>query len=180
MTTDLAVGQFFDNLCEVAAEDACWIWQGKQLKNGYGFLAGAGLVHRLAFRLAYGPIPKKLHVCHRCDIKLCVNPEHLFLGTSGDNLRDASKKGRLRRTPEMCAKLSTVLTGVKKSPEACARLSILRKGKPGHPQSAETRIKLGIAMKGKQNTLGYHHTPETKAKQRLARLAYLASKKQQF
>lgn len=54
------------------------------------------LAHRVAWELVHGPIADDLCVLHRCDNRLCVNVEHLFLGTRGDNIRDASVKGRAR------------------------------------------------------------------------------------
>lgn len=50
---------------------------------------------RVLWQLLHGPIPTEMHVCHRCDNVLCINPNHLFLGTRSDNLRDASRKKRL-------------------------------------------------------------------------------------
>lgn len=51
--------------------------------------------HRFAWELKHGPIPPGMQVCHRCDVPLCVNDAHHFLGTQGDNLKDAARKGRL-------------------------------------------------------------------------------------
>jgi hypothetical protein len=54
---------------------------------------------RLAWTLLRGEIPVGLSVCHRCDTPLCVNPDHLFLGTQRDNMYDAIAKGRLKMPP---------------------------------------------------------------------------------
>lgn len=80
----------------------CWVWQGARSKKGkgHGVIGADGglkLTHRVAWELAYGPIPKGLFVCHHCDNPPCVRPDHLFLGTNQDNIRDASRKGRLTR-----------------------------------------------------------------------------------
>lgn len=87
----------------VCPHTGCWLWSGSLMKNGYGKIAlGAPsrakiLAHRASYELYVGPIPAGVFVCHRCDIRSCVNPDHLFLGSPLDNMRDASIKGRLPR-----------------------------------------------------------------------------------
>jgi hypothetical protein len=83
---------------KVNKTDGCWIWTAAKTRGGYGnFGLGSKRyvrAHRLAWELTYGSIPAGMFVCHRCDNPPCVNPSHLFLGTSSDNLRDCVAKGR--------------------------------------------------------------------------------------
>ncbi len=80
------------------AGSKCWIWKGAKTKRGYGHLSFLGkhvLAHRLMWILTFGAIHDGLEVCHSCDNPPCVNPEHLWLGTHSQNMKDAFKKGRL-------------------------------------------------------------------------------------
>lgn len=75
----------------------CWNWHGSINAYGYGRMLLSGKeakAHRIAWEKAYGPIPSGLCVLHTCDNRRCVNPEHLFLGTKGDNNSDRKVKGR--------------------------------------------------------------------------------------
>jgi hypothetical protein len=75
----------------------CWVWLASVGTHGYGQLSVGGrpaTVHTYSWKLHRGPTPNELYVLHSCDIKLCVNPSHLFLGTFQDNMDDRDGKGR--------------------------------------------------------------------------------------
>lgn len=80
--------RFWDN---VRKTDTCWLWKG-ECNDGYGrFYAHGGKVraHRFAWQMIHGRLaPKDMMVCHRCDVRPCVRPDHLYLGTHADNMFD--------------------------------------------------------------------------------------------
>ena len=88
----------FWNKVKKGSENECWEWQGCLSPLGYGqvssFAFGTSASHRVAWQYTHEAITKDVHVLHKCDNRKCCNPNHLFLGTHEDNMRDMRKKGR--------------------------------------------------------------------------------------
>lgn len=105
---------------EEAGETGCVVWTGAKATGGYGqFRLASGPVraHQVSFVLAHGPIPAGFVVRHTCHDPLCVNPNHLIIGTQADNMRDMVDAGRSRRGPwgpnpwKLCAKGAHIIIG---------------------------------------------------------------------
>lgn len=82
---------------KVRKTDDCWEWTGSRSVKGYGNFSINGRfirASRYSYELHFGPIQDGLFVCHRCDNPTCVRPDHLFLGTNSQNIRDCVEKGR--------------------------------------------------------------------------------------
>lgn len=130
----------------VRSPSGCLLWGGSLDTGGYGVVMVEGRpvkAHRVAWTVANGPIPDGLRVLHTCDVRNCIEPSHLWLGTQGDNIRDMWQKGRQ----------NLVMSGWNK----------------GRPHPPETRAK--IAAKAQMRPRRFH-TPESKAKMSAARAAW--------
>lgn len=82
---------------KVLKTDDCWIWQASCYENGYGAFRIGNFqkkAHRVSWELTNGKIPDKMQINHTCDNKLCVNPEHLYIGTQKQNREDSVNRGR--------------------------------------------------------------------------------------
>lgn len=100
------LAELFKARYRVEAKTGCWLWTGTRDKDEYGKLKAVFpgektkrpiLAHRLSWVLHRGPIPAGKLVCHHCDVEPCVNPDHLFIGSQGDNSRDRDQKQRQAR-----------------------------------------------------------------------------------
>lgn len=88
--------QRFWSQVSIPGRSECWVWNGSKSNKGYGTIRYGGRrvgAHRYAYTWKNGPAGD-LFVCHRCDNRSCVNPEHFFLGTNSDNMRDKVSKSR--------------------------------------------------------------------------------------
>ena len=134
MTDPALAGKYSDAFREifwakVKKGDGCWEWQGATdarptRRPGYGLVTVNGRrakAHRVAWELANGrEIPPGLLACHRCDNPPCVRPDHLFVGTMSDNIRDSVAKGRFH--PKGDHPHPTCNAGHPRTPEhACLR-----------------------------------------------------------
>ena len=117
----------------------CLPWWGARNQKGYGIPKRARKqlrASRLIWEECFGPIPEGMCVLHRCDNPPCVNPEHLFLGTKGDNNRDAAIKGRSRGAARLTP---AQVREIRASPET----QVVLAARFGISQPSVSLIKLG-------------------------------------
>jgi len=94
----LSTSQINRFISNIKKTNTCWIWL-MSTQKGYGAFKANNTsyrCHRLMWEIVKSPIPKGMYVLHKCDVRNCVNPKHLFLGTAQDNINDCIKKGRFR------------------------------------------------------------------------------------
>lgn len=92
--------------------EGCWLWTGYTQPNGYGWINYSGLkmaAHRAALLVSGSDVPADMDVCHRCDVRNCVNPAHLYVGSRAENMADCTARQRHNKPhgeKHWCAKLS--------------------------------------------------------------------------
>jgi hypothetical protein len=94
---DTGVPKTFWSRIEPEPTSGCWLWVGPLGSNGYGGVFYRGKMwgcHRLVWTLVHGSVPKGLVVCHRCDVRCCVNPAHMYLATQSQNILDSHERKR--------------------------------------------------------------------------------------
>lgn len=88
------------HLVQPEPNSGCWLWRGtltsNNSKKAYGWVdvKGSKLAHRYSYAITCGEIPEGMNILHKCDNHICVNPNHLFVGTQKDNVADCTLKNR--------------------------------------------------------------------------------------
>ncbi len=144
----------FEDRYVVEPNTGCWLWTRAMYHHGYGSCSrgacGEGYAHRWSWTIHNGPIPNGMQVLHKCDVKHCVNPAHLFLGTQLDNIRDMDRKGRrVRMGPRGEAAPSAKLT-------VCQILEIRQDGRPASAISPEYGVQISAINKIKRRATWGH------------------------
>lgn len=158
----------------------CWLWLGAvtTARVQYGSLRIGGMthrVHRLSWEAHRGPIPAGMLVCHSCDIGICINPDHLFLGTHRENNSDMRNKRRdfWHRRPDLAAdNLKAARAAVKKyavgeaigvsklNPESVRGIRVaLRTGATQRDIASQFGISQAV-VSGIANNKGWSHVPD--------------------
>ena len=109
--------EFFIRNCVISSDTGCWNWTKRKVGIGYPHVhtrSGSARGHRVVWELWNGSIPDGMLVCHKCDNPGCCNPDHLFIGTHFDNMKDKENKGRgwhpkIDKACENCGRVFSVL-----------------------------------------------------------------------
>jgi len=144
------------------APGECWEWGASCTSNGYGQFRispgndGMYLAHRFSFEITKGTIPNGMHICHSCDNRKCINPDHLWLGTQSDNQKEASIKKRFfNQRKDACPnghKYDEQNTRITKGNwRSCRKCDMLRMRKKREEESPSQH-----ALSLKRKRLSYH------------------------
>lgn len=153
----------FDRYVMPVTECGCWLWIGSLNKGGYGQINVAKQMintHRISWELHRGQVPDGLYVLHTCDVRSCVNPDHLFLGTHVENMIDMKKKKRSQygeRNPHRKLSEADVIK-IRTSPLNQYELA----EKYNLTQSAISSIQLGICWKHLPGQIRTHRKRRTR------------------
>lgn len=113
---------------EADPNGGCWLWGGAISGGGYGTIRVAGVektTHRDSYRRFVGPIPEGALICHKCDVRACVNPQHLYAGNRKTNGEDMARRGRAhRQTPLTEADEAAIVESSEAVEELAARFSV--------------------------------------------------------
>lgn len=139
----------------------CWLWLGGVSSDGYGKVKHerkTWRAHRLFYTLLVGAIPDSLLVCHKCDNPLCVNPEHLFVGTHLDNERDKDAKSRRPPSPSVTHphKLLRGEAHHKSKLTSEAVVDIRTGGKPSRFYAEKYGVSMSAVQRAKNGTFWRH------------------------
>jgi hypothetical protein len=134
----------------VAGENGCILWTGYRQPNGYGWINYRGIriaAHRAALIASGVDVPDDLDACHRCDVRACINTDHLYVGTRSQNMADCTARARHnkpRGEHHWCSKLSTsVVLEIRRRWRAGEKQTAIAKELGVHPATI-SRISRGI------------------------------------
>jgi hypothetical protein len=143
-TLDDLVKTRFERCYRVDDKTGCWLWIRSFDSSGYGQFSRTGVrfrqAHKWGWVLHRGPVPEGYAVLHKCDVRACVNPEHLFLGVHSDNLADMLRKNRQRRSSSTLASRNGKITKEQ-------AISISNDQRPAKEIAAEYGLNIGAIYK---------------------------------